>query len=166
MVVEWCVQHKFLWCSSLGSVLENVQQAGKTWNVSVRIMLSLPRRTQRYLIEPLSGRPHIVKALWRRFLKFVNNIMVSEKKVLRRVMDQIKNDTRSVTGRNLRHLRLMSENCDERELDVYSKPYKETPEEEKWRSTFVKDLMDARDGPLDNATRENLQEICDYVCQS
>ena len=28
-MVEWCVQHKFLWCSSLGSVLENVQQAGK-----------------------------------------------------------------------------------------------------------------------------------------
>ena len=55
----------------------------KTWNVSVRIMLSLPRKTHRYLIEPLSGKSHIVKSLWKRFLNFVNSIMNGEKKVLR-----------------------------------------------------------------------------------
>ena len=143
------------------------QRLEKTWNVSVRIMLSLPRRTHRYLIEPLSGKPHIVKALWKRFLKFVNNIMVGEKKVLRRVMEMIKRDTRSVTGRNLRHLKQMSPDFDESGLDVYSKPYKEIPEEEEWRVPFIQELIEARKtGPFDETTKEDLVEICDYVCQS
>ena len=93
--------------------------------------------------------------------------MVGEKRVLRRVMDLVKSDTRSVTGRNLRHLRLMSANFDETELDVYGRPYKEIPEEDKWRPQFIKELMNARRaGPFDSSTREDLQEICDYVCQS
>ena len=139
----------------------------KTWNVSIRIMLSLPRKTHRYLIEPLSRKPHIVKSLWRRYLRFVDKINKGEKKVLRRVMDLIKNDTRSVTGRNLRHLRLMSANFDETELDVYSKPYKEIPVEDKWRPTFIEELMDAkRTGQHDSSTIEDLEEICNYVCQS
>ena len=82
-------------------------------------------------------------------------------------MDLVKHDTRSVTGRNLRHLRLMSANFDEKELDVYSEPYKTTPEADTWRAPFIKELMEARRaGPFDSTTRENLEEICDYVCQS
>ena len=68
----------------------------------------------------------------------------------------------------LRCLRsLMSANFDETELDVYGRPYKEIPEEDKWRPQFMKELMNARRaGPFDSSTREDLQEICDFVCQS
>ena len=34
----------------------------KSWNLSQRIMMSIPRTAQRYFIEPLSGRPHIIKS--------------------------------------------------------------------------------------------------------
>ena len=70
--------------------------------------------------------------------------MVGEKKVLRRVMEMIKRDTRSVTGRTLRHLKQMSSDFDESGLDVYSKPYKEIPEEEEWRVPFIQELIEAR----------------------
>ena len=93
--------------------------------------------------------------------------MEGEKKVLRRLMEMIMLDTRSVTGRNLRHLNLMTENCDTSQLDVYSKPYKAIPIEDEWRVPFVQELMNAKKtGPFDEITREDLNEICDYVCQS
>ena len=41
----------------------NFTMLEKTWNVSQRIMLSIPRASHRYLIEPLSKRPHIIKSL-------------------------------------------------------------------------------------------------------
>ena len=125
----------------------------KTWNVSVRIMLSLPRRTHKYLIEPLSGKPHIVKSLWRRYLRFVDKINEGEKTVLRRVMEMIKRDTRSVTGRNLRHLRQMSPDFDESRLDVYSKPYKVIPVEDEWRVPFIQELIEGKKSvPFDETT--------------
>ena len=43
----------------------------KTWNVSQRILLGLPRQAHRYFIEPLSGGRHIKFLLYERFIKFV-----------------------------------------------------------------------------------------------
>ena len=53
------------------------QKLEKTWNTSHRLMLSLPLRTHRYLIEPLTGSLHIINSLWKRFLKFINCSSVS-----------------------------------------------------------------------------------------
>ena len=50
-------------------------------------------------------------------------------------------DTRSTTGSNLRHLRLMTPNCNVEELDVYSAPYEEVPDGEMWRISMLKELM-------------------------
>ena len=52
----------------------NFERLEKTWNVSIRMMLSLPRNTHRYFLEPLSETHHIVKSICNRFLKFVSNI--------------------------------------------------------------------------------------------
>ena len=95
-------------------------------------MLSLPRKTHRYLIEPLTETKHIIKSLWYRFLKFVDNIANGTKNVLRKMLDIVKFDTRSVTGRNLRHMRLMTANCNEKDLNVYDVPYQEVPTQELW----------------------------------
>ena len=82
---------------------KNFEKLEKSWNVSNRIMLALPRNTHRYFMEPLTETRHIIKSLWHRFLKFVDSIANGKKKVLRRMLDVVKYDTRSVTGRNLRH---------------------------------------------------------------
>jgi hypothetical protein len=46
----------------------------KTWNISQRIMLGVPRNTHRYFIEPLTESQHIKFSLMKRFIKFVKNI--------------------------------------------------------------------------------------------
>ena len=41
----------------------NFEKLEKSWNVSQRVMLSLPKTTHRYFIEPLSETPHIIKSI-------------------------------------------------------------------------------------------------------
>ena len=45
----------------------------KTWNVSLRKMINIPRQTHRYFLEPISKTSHII-SLCARFVKFVNKI--------------------------------------------------------------------------------------------
>ena len=82
----------------------------KTWNVSQRILLGLPRQAHRYFIEPLSGGRHIKFLLYERFIKFVESIKSSKKKVLRKTMDTLKRECRSTTGRNMRNLMKLTGN--------------------------------------------------------
>ena len=53
----------------------------KTWNISLRLLLSLQRETHKFMNEPLSKRQHIIFSLRNRFLKFVACVAQSEKKV-------------------------------------------------------------------------------------
>ena len=50
----------------------------KSWNVSQRIMLGIPRNSHRYFVEPLSDTKHITFSLFKRYIKFVDNIESSE----------------------------------------------------------------------------------------
>ena len=62
------------------------QNLEKSWNTSQRLMLDIPRSTHRYLIEPLSGRSHIVCSICKRFLTFSRKISQSRKTVLNNVL--------------------------------------------------------------------------------
>ena len=69
-------------------------------------------------------------------------------------------DTRSVTGRNLRQLRLMTANCNEKDLDVYNSPYEELPAEDMWRVSFAQELMEAKiTNVVNNFSKEELNDI-------
>ena len=145
----------------------NFEKLEKTWNVSIRTMLSLPRNTHRYFLEPLSGSHHIIKSLRNRFLKFVSSIADGKKKVLRRVLEIVKNDVRSVTGRNLRYLKMRTVNFNEKELNVYEKPYRSVPNCEMWRLSMVREIIESRCGGLSmNISKQEVDDITDYVCGS
>ena len=101
----------------------------KTWNISQRLLLSLPRETHKFLIEPLSKRQHIIFSLRKRFLKFVKCVAESQKSVLRNVLDSVKPDCRSVTGRNLRTIMISTEKNFKATCDP---PYCEIPPGESW----------------------------------
>ena len=64
---------------------KNFVRLEKSWNVSCRVMLSLPRNTHRYFIEPLTKTRHIIKSLHRRFKRF-EKIEIGKKKVLRKML--------------------------------------------------------------------------------
>ena len=61
----------------------------QTWNISQRLLLSLPRETHKFLIGPLSKRQHIIFSLRKRFLKFVKCVAQSQKCVLRKVLNSV-----------------------------------------------------------------------------
>lgn len=117
----------------------------KSWNVSQRIMLDLPRKTHRYFIEPLSDTKHIIKSIKLRFLNFIESIKRSRKEVLRCVLRIIEHDCRSITGRNLRKLNMEA-------IDVVQyindKPYKDVRTEDTWKINFMKEIMDIKSGKI------------------
>ena len=70
--------------SQLWDLFSNeAERLEKSWNISQRIMLDIPRNKHRYFLEPLSGTQHIHFSLYRRFIKFINNIRNSEKSTMR-----------------------------------------------------------------------------------
>ena len=91
--------------SQLWDLFNNeAERLEKSWNISQRIMLDIPRNTHRYFLEPLSGTQHIQFSLYKRFIKFIDNIKKSKKPTMRHLLPVIKHDYRSTTGRNLRKL--------------------------------------------------------------
>ena len=59
----------------------------KTWNISQRIMLGIPRNTHPFFIEPLTETQHIKFSLLKRFVTFVDSIESSTKLVLRNMLE-------------------------------------------------------------------------------
>ena len=112
-------------------------------------MLSLPLRTHRYLIEPLTGRPHIIHSLWKDFLKFTNCISQSQKAVLRNMLNLAKQDCRSIMGRNLRKMKLMVNQ--DANANPHLPPYCMIPDNEKWRNVLVCKIMEVKLGILEVA---------------
>ena len=135
----------------------------KTWNVSARVMLDLPRNTHRYFVEPLTKTHHVTKSIWNRFIRFISSVAKGKKRTLRRVLDAIKNDVRSTTGKNIRYLRLKSVNFSLKDLNVYENPYKEVPENERWRLSMIEELINTK---IDQFNEKEIDEIVEYVCGS
>ena len=135
----------------------------KSWNVSQRIMLSLPRTTHRYFIEPLSRTKHIIKSIKNRFLSFVEKVRSSKKEVLRSVLRTIEYDCRSTTGRNIRKLKLET-----RQEEINDTPYAEIDMNDAWKIPLARDIVDIKSGKLtinDMSTQE-LEAIEELVCSS
>ena len=146
----------------------NFSKLEKSWNASHRIMLSIPRDAHRYFIEPLSGRPHIIKSLRRRFISFLQRIQQSKKTVLRNILMEIQNDCRSTTGKNLRNLQLITGEVDLTKMNVDQNPYRDIPNEELWRMDLVKEILAIQSGELhiEDSEYTNLDDIKDFVCSS
>ena len=144
----------------------NFEKLEKTWNVSTRLMLSLHRNTHRYLLEPVSDTIHIVKSLRNRFLKFISNIASGTKNVLRTILKMVRDDTRSVTGKNWRIIRLKTE-TNESEIDVFKDPYKEIKKEDEWRVGMIKEIIENKWGNLySGLSFDELEYISSYICRS
>ena len=78
------------------------QQYFRSWNVSKRMMMNLPRKTHRLFIEPLKKTEHIGKALRKRFVNFgERKVKESSKTVLRHLLYEIRSNCRSTTGKNI-----------------------------------------------------------------
>ena len=111
-------------------------------------MLSVQKNTHRYLLEPLSETPRIMRSIWQRFITFVSNVACGKKSVLKRVIDVIQKNVRSVTGRSIRYLQKKMANFNEQELNVHKKPNNPIPSEDIWRLYLAREIIDSRCGNI------------------
>ena len=156
-----------------GSVLWNLfgveaTRLEKSWNVSQRIMLGIPRNSHRYFIEPLSDTKHIMFSLYKRYVKFIDSIRTSSKAILRKMLSVVIHDCRSNTGQNLRKLMKIagkSKVDDIRKSDFEDLIYNDIPEGNEWKIKLAEEIIELKNGTLkiDFLTHKEINEILTHV---
>ena len=122
----------------------------KSWNVSQRIMLGIPRNSYRYFIEPLSDTKHITFSLFKRYIKFVDSIGSSSKSILKRMLRIVRGVCRSNTGKNLRKLMLAGKtSIDDLKKHLNDLIYNEIPAGEEWKIRLVEEHIKMKNGIMD-----------------
>ena len=139
----------------------------KSWNVSQRIMLGIPRNSHCYFIEPLSDTKHITFS-FKRYIKFVDSIESSSKSALKRKLRIVRRDGRSNTGKNLRKLiRIAGKTrIDDLKKGDFNDPiYNETPAGEEWKIRLAEELIEMKNGIMDVKilTSDEINEILTYI---
>lgn len=150
---------------------KELRRLDKTWNVSMRKMLHLPRNTHRYFLEPISKTNHITTSLYSRFIKFIDTVKSCNKSAMRNLFECIKLDCRSKTGSNLRNimLKLGKNQVDEINLkDIKNIVYQHIPRDSEWKIEFVKELIDHQLGKtvIPGFESNEIDDTLNYVCTS
>ena len=112
------------------------------------MLLGIPRNTHRYFIEPLSGTPHIMLSLFKRFLNFINWIKNSSKSILNNILDLIKNDCRAQSTKTV----LVNRKTHIGELrsdDLKNMCFYDVPQGEKWKVRLAKEILGVKNKTLD-----------------
>ena len=110
-------------------------------------MFDLPRTSHKYLIEPITEKPHIQFTIMKRFLKFCDQLRSSTKTVLKSMVNICENDTQTKTGNNLRTIMLLTNKNSVTQIkdsDISSSVYNQIPEGEEWRVQLIKELIEAK----------------------
>ena len=131
-------------------------------------MNDVPFATHKFLIEPISGTPHMSRTLVRRYLSFIDQIKKSKKLALRQLLDIAQSDVRTTTGGNLRFIMISTEKNRIEDLKAGNVDfaYHTAIEDDEWKINFVKELIDVRNDHLDVAGMDSdeLEEILEYLC--
>ena len=149
-----------------------VKQFEGSYNKSIKIMFDLPLDTHRNLIEPISGTSHVKIVLQKRFLSFIDQILKSKKrlpKLMLNVINVIKDDIRSTTGKNLRGILLQTNKLNVNQLTVSDSQqlnYHPIDENQKWKIKVIKEVLSTRNEELtvDGFSSMELEEILFHLC--
>ena len=146
-------------------------QLEKTWNVSVRKTFGLPFQTHKYFIEEISNMRHLKKTLILRFLSFIKQIKKSPKILPKQLFNLIKNDTNSITGKNIRRILLLTRKpCieDVNEHDIDELVYEEVGEENQWKVSLLRELIECKtdEMEIEGFTQKECEDLLNYVCIS
>ena len=134
-------------------------------------MFDLPYNTHRYLVEPVSGQLHLKKLLIKRFLSFIRQVNRSSKILPKQLLHFIQNDTRSITGSNIRRILLLTKRTEIDDItveDIEDIEYAELSEENCWRVNLINEITDIKFGQLEvnGFSQEEYEEILQFACTS
>ena len=117
----------------------------RCWNVAVRKLFGVDRKTHRFLIEPLSESIHPKVILLSRMVGFYKAQIESPKFCVRFLVRLSEGDKRTVLGKTLDHLRTACGLAHDETMKLTpslikrSLKYMELPEDEKWRVPLLKE---------------------------
>ena len=141
-----------------------VTRIESSYNRSVKIMMDLPYGTHRSMIEPLSNRRHLKIQLIRRFLKMIEKMKISKKPILRTLLSLTQENTQSSTGRNLRHIMLLTDRNNVSDLvpsDADTIEYFTLEDEDSWKIEMLECMLVEREqGNLGDSDQELFEWLC------
>ena len=121
-----------------------------------------------YLVEPVPGQIHLKKMLIRRFLSFFKQVIKSKKNLPKQLLNTIQNDTRSITGSNIRKILLLTskesiEQITDFDIEI---EYAKMSDENRWRVNIIKEITDVKFGQLtiNGFSEEECEEILQFAC--
>ena len=129
----------------------------------------MPLTAHRYLVESVTGQPHLKTMLINRFISFLNQISKSKKYLPKQLLDCIKNDTQSITGKNIRNIQILV-NMNRYECLTKSVTkkleYAPVPNDSKWKISMVKELIDVKYdvNELQELSMIEIEEIINHIC--
>ena len=143
------------------------------WNVAIRNILDLNRKTHRYFVEPLSDCLHPKTMLISRLIGFYRSQLESPKFNVRYLMKLAEKDLRTSIGRTLQYAAVECGIGNDYEqltpgLVKRKLRYAEIPEDQKWRVPFVQELRMIKHCSLelDGFLPEEIDAILTHICTS
>ena len=106
--------------------------------------------------------------LAKRLLTFRQSIQKSDKSVLKQILNIVESDVRTVTGRNLRSILILTDKSSVQQLhrsDLEIISYYGEPEQ--WRIVSIMEVLQMRDfkmGLPDGWSKEEMQQILEAAC--
>ena len=121
-----------------------------TYNKSVKIMFDLPYDTHRFLIEPLTGLPHVSRILVKRYISFIEKVRNLPQRTLQNLLRCVQSDVRIMTGSNLRTIMILEgkNKIEELGIGTVDFDYHQVKESDAWRINFVQELVELKHGGL------------------
>ena len=114
-------------------------------------MWGLPIQTHRYFIEPLGGT-HAQSLIYTRFIKFIQSIRKGRKLAPYYLLEKIKDNTNTITGRNLKHI-LGHENLDIFDINIphfkKSLKFSQLDKNNIWKINTIKEITNIQKGILE-----------------
>ena len=141
--------------SNLWDIYSNdCEKLYRSFNVAIRQIFKLDRRTHRYFIESVSECIHLKTAIASKFVTFHKKLVASEKLPVRFLARICEHDLRTVLGRTLSRL-CLDLKIEDNDLSKLTSSkvksnmkYFEIPKEEQWREAIVKELIAAKNNEL------------------
>ena len=143
----------------------------KSWNVTMRNVLSVDRRTHRFLVEELSKQEHPRVMLASRLVSFYRAQLNSPKFRVRFLVRLAENDKRTVLGRSLDNI---ASECDQALDKLTPKIVKAklrhavAPSGQEWKLPLASELysLGCDEKSLLGFTCDEIDEMLQYICIS
>ena len=124
-----------------------------------------------FIPGPITETRHVRIILMKRFLNFVEQIRKSQKQLPKQMLNIIRRDVRSTTGSNLRKILLQTQKDHVEHLkstDILEIKYHPIMDEDKWKTSVIKEIVQIRNGKLEVEGFSNLEldEILQHICSA